>query len=92
MRKHETFWTVKRLDELRVKSRKWNIDLLAAYFERTRDDIVAAQRFEAQRRKLYVKTVRETINGKSIRVTLFAAEFAEGAKYQPITWASQSML
>lgn len=86
MAKADTFWTPKRLIELRVKARTLQIDQLAGYFGKQPDDIIQALRFEVNKRHLYRGIRKETINGKTITITLYAAEFAEGAKEVPICW------
>ena len=77
----EPFWTPKRLIELRVKARKLTEAQLAVHFERTIEDIAQAIRFEANKRKLFKETKRELINGKLVKVTHYAPEYAyKGAK------------
>lgn len=79
----ETFWTPKRLIELRVKARDKNttIEALAAHFSRRPEDVLQAIQFEANKRKMFKETKRELINGKLVKVTYFEAEYAyKGAK------------
>lgn len=80
MASQETFWTPRRLIELRVKSRTMRIDQLAFHFKRNPFDIQQAQIYEQNRRRLFIGKRKEIINGKTITITCFAAAWADGAR------------
>ncbi len=80
MAKRETYWTPKRLIELRVKARSMTADELISHFNRSWDDIQQAQLFEANLRRLKREPRVEIIGNRRVTITCYAAEYAEGAR------------
>ncbi len=86
MRTRKPYWTPKRLIELRVASRKLAMEQLIKLFSKPEEEILQAQLYERESRRLKQKPVKEKINGKTITITRFSAEFARGAKQMQIAW------
>lgn len=80
-KQQKTYWTPKRLIELRVKARTLSIEQLVSHFGRKQDEILQAIKYEENKRLLFLGIKRETINGKAVKVMLFKPEYAyKGAK------------
>jgi len=92
MAKRKTFWTPKRLIELRAKSKKMTLPELCHHFQRPDYEITQALLYEQNKRKLFIEKRIELIGKKHIVVTILAAEFAQGARDLPNKWLPTSYL
>jgi hypothetical protein len=92
MAKHETFWTPKRLIELRVLYRTMSAEQLVKHFSRTIHDIDQAAKYEQNLRRLKLRVTKEKINGKTVRITTFAAQWAEGSIEFRSQWSRSLVL
>jgi hypothetical protein len=75
-----TFWTQKKLKELRKASRTKNLTQLAVHFSKTQTEITNALRFDEQLRKLKIGTRTERIQDKIVKITMYAAAYAENSR------------
>lgn len=91
MVRKKTYWTAKRLIELRVAFRRMQPEELVAHFRRPWDEILQAHKFEADKRRLRAESRTEIIAGKSITITCFKAEYAQGAKDYAAYWGAHQL-
>ena len=88
MPKRDTFWTAKRLIELRVLSRTLSPGELCEHFKRPLDEIQQAQNFEANTRRLKIKTETEVVLKRKVKVTYYAPAYAADASEAATVWGA----
>ena len=67
-----------------------SLSQIAAHFRRPIPEINQALRFESESRRLKKMVRKEKINGKTVQIITYAAEWAGGAKSGNVVWLSNS--
>ena len=91
MAEHKTYWTPKRLVQLRVAARTLSPDQLGSLFDKPTHEIEQALRYDINRRKLKATTRTEVINGKTVRITTISAGYAIGVLDARASYSSHSL-
>lgn len=82
MRNHETFWTRKRLTELRGLFKQLSPEQLIEHYNREWEDILQAYEFQGKHRKMKVGFYRE--NGHPVTVYAPAHAYAIENRRDPL--------
>ncbi len=78
----ETFWTARRLRELRTKARKMDLTQLSKHFERSEDSCYQALIYANSMMKMRLEKIKETVHGKLRNVIKLKPGYALYARRQ----------